>query len=291
MFRRSAIVSILLLLVPYPTWAQQLSLSKAAVKNPPASIEVVISRLSSGNESEVRSAITDLGRIRSRAAVVALCAFLKKGQPDSLADFALETLGKTASPDAVETLIVFTNHRRPAARLIAYQALAAARVQGVSAMVARALSDSDPKVRSAAATALGTLGAKEQLPRLFIALERGVSEAAVSIGQLGDAESARLFTSYINQMHLATALSGYQHFLERKDIDEKTKIEIVNALSEQPVPDVKRFLQTFLKNGGAKGRVALKKTIDTTIARIRVGPKAAPKSDSPARPAGQGGQK
>jgi HEAT repeat protein len=263
------IFSLVLLIEPGPGSAQKALPQGVGAKTSPAAIESAISRLSAVDEAVVRGAIADLGKNGTRAAIAALCEFLDRGQPDAIADYALETLGKTRSPDATETLVSFTSHRRPSARLIAYQALSATRAPGTVTIVAQALSDSDSAIRSAAAAALGSLGAKEQLPRLFLALERGVYEAAGVIGQLGDAKSARMFTGYINRVPFAVILSGYQRFLERKDIEEKVKLEIVQALGEVAVPEAKRFLQTFLRNGGARNRPALQKTVMTTIARIQ----------------------
>jgi HEAT repeat protein len=280
-----AILSLLFFIQPGPGSAQKPLSQVVGAKTPPAAVESVISRLSAGDEAEVRGAITDLGINRSRAAVLALCEFLREGQPDAITDYALETLGKNRSPDATETLVTFTSHRRPAARMIAYRALSSIRAPGASVIAAQALSDSDPAIRAEGAVALGSLGAKEQLPRLFLALERGVYEAAGVIGQMGDANSARMFTGYMNKVPFAVMLSGYQRFLERKDIEEKTKLEIVQALGEVAVPEAKRFLQAFLKNGGAKNRPALKIAVETTIARIQSRPK---RQVIPAAPTGSG---
>lgn len=283
-----AILSLVFFIEPAPGSAQRPLPRGDEAKTPPTAIGSVISRLSAVDEAEVRAAIADLGKNGTRTAIVALRDFLYNGQPDAITDYALETLGKTRSPEATETLVTFTNHRRTSARLIAYQALSATRTPGAVAIVAQALSDSDPAIRSAAAVALGSLGAKEQLPRLFLALERGVYDAAGVIGQLGDSKSARMFTEYINHVPLAVILSGYQRFLERKDIEEKVKLEIVQALGEVAVPEAKRFLQTFLKNGGARNRPALQKAVVTTIARIQSPPKNPVKPDA-SNSGGEGG--
>jgi hypothetical protein len=263
----------------------------SAALSPGRQVSTLVSRLYATDETEVRGAVAELGKRRDRAAIIALADFLRAGQADAVADYALEILGKTGSGLAYPTLLSFTFHRRASARLIAYRAIAANPQPGTVAIISGALSDSDASVRGAAAVILASLRARDQVPRLLLALDRGVPEAAASIGQLGNAESARNITKYINKYPLSILLNGYRHFLERTDIGEKTELEIVATLADLAVPEVKAFFQSFLEAGGAKGRPVLQKAIEVEIKRIKSGPATQLNRPTPTRANGQGAKK
>jgi HEAT repeat protein len=181
------------------------------------------------------------------AAALAVAKLLERGHTDAVTDRALETLGALGAPQGGRVLAQFTHHRRPAARARAFAALG--RVAGADAQlrqrVADGLRDSSPSVRGAAARALELLSAREATPTLLQALGRGVPEAAVTLGAIGEPSSLEAFTAYLGKQPLDVMLSGYDRWLSRPDLDEKAKLGIIARLEDVAGPAVLRFVSAL----------------------------------------------
>lgn len=211
-----------------------------------ADLDEIVARLRSDNPDEVREAIDLLSVIDRREVVPPIVALLRSGPSDAITDRALEALRGLADPASVDVLSEFARHRRVGARRRAYQALAAIQDRRVPTLLEQGLRDSDRSVRATCALALGNIGARGSIDVLFRAFERGVVEAAVAIGKLGDAASVERFTAHLGQQPLSVMLSGYEQYLRRDDIDERTKIAIVNRLGEVSGRSVREFLSQYL---------------------------------------------
>ncbi|MCS6798623.1 MAG: HEAT repeat domain-containing protein [Myxococcota bacterium] len=242
-----------------------------------AEIEAILPKLRSASPDEVREGIDLLSALDRPEVVPHLVETLRAGQPDAVTDRALEALGALAHPGAIEALTVFTHHRRPGARLRAYRALAAISDPRVPSLLERGLSDSDRSVRAAAAVALGDIGARGSLDVLFRAFERGVVEAAIAIGKLGDARAVERFGEHLGRRPLGVMLSGYGEFLRRTDLPEAVKLQIVARLTEVSGPMVRRFFEELLATLPERGG-RLRTEVETAIRRIPPGP--APSSAS-----------
>ena len=197
-----------------------------------------------------------------------LAVLLRSGQPDLVTDRALESLRGLAHSSSIEVLTEFTRHRRAGARRRAYQAIAAIDDDRVPALLEQGLRDSDRSVRSETALALGSVGATNSLETLFRAFERGVIEAAISIGKLGDENAIERFSEHLGRRPLAIMLSGYQEFLGRGDISNDAKATIVGRLGEVSTPMVRRFLVDYLASFSPRDRSELKTAVEETIQRI-----------------------
>lgn len=211
-----------------------------------ADLDEIVPRLRSTNPDEVREAIDLLSVIDRREVIPPLAELLRSGQPDAITDRALEALRGLADPASIDVLTEFTRHRRAGARRRAYAALAAIEDRRVATVLEQGLRDSDRSVRAACALALGTIGARGSLDTLFVAFERGVVEAAVAIGKLGNDGSVERFTGHLGQQPLSVMLSGYEQYLRRNDISDQTKIAIVNRLGEVSGRAVREFLTQYL---------------------------------------------
>lgn len=239
-----------------------------------ADLATIVPKLESARQDEVREAI-DLLTVIDRPEVVApLSQLLRSGQPDAITDRALEALGALGQASAVDVLVEFTHHRREAARRRAYQALAAIRDPRIPRLLEQGLRDSDRNVRGAAALALGQIGARGSVDTLFIAFDRGVIEAAISIGKLGDKAAVQKFSESVGRRPLSVMLSGFEQFVRRRDLDDEVKLEIVQRLGEVSGPLVKTFLREYLGTFSERDRSALKQAIEETIRRIPDGPAA-----------------
>lgn len=248
-------------------------------------LDAIVAKLQSANPDEVREAIDLLSVIDRPEVVPPLADLLRAGQPDPITDRALEALRGLAAPAAIDVLTEFTHHRRVAARRRAYQALAAIDDPRVPGLLERGLRDSDRSVRGAAALALGEIGARQSLEILFRAFERGVVEAAIAIGKLGDAAAIERYSEALGREPLGVMLSGYREFLGRSDIPLASKKAIIERLGEVAGVMVRRFLGEYLDTLPERTRNRqireLKELLQETISRIpeeaagtRVGPGA-----------------
>ena len=173
-----------------------------------------------------------------------------------------------AHPSAIGILVEFTHHRRVGARRRAFMALSAIEDPRVPRLLQQGLRDSDRTVRAAVATALGNIGARGSVEVLFLAFERGIVEAAPSIGKLGDAASVDRFSQHLGRTPLSVMLSGYNQYLRREDIEERTKIDIINRLGEVSGREVRRFLQRYLDTFNRRDRSRLHTVVRDTLRRI-----------------------
>ena len=250
-------------------------------------LQQIVPRLHSANPDEVREAIDLLSVIDRREVIPPLAELLRSGQSDAITDRALEALRGLADPSAVDVLVEFSRHRRAAARRRAYHALSAIRDPRVPALLEQGLRDSDRTVRAQCATALGAIGANGSVDVLFRAFDRGVVEAAASLGKLGDGASVSRFTAHLGQQPLSVMLSGYEQYLRRSDIDEATKVQIVTRLGEVSGRAVREFLAQYLaqmpaapaarrpaprrpSGETAEERRSLREVVEDTIRRIPV---------------------
>ncbi len=235
-------------------------------------LDEIVPKLRSANPDEVREAIDLLSVIDRPEVVPPLADLLRAGQPDAITDRALEALRGLAAPSSIEVLTEFTHHRRVAARRRAYQALAAIDDRRVPTLLERGLRDSDRSVRGAAALALGEIGARQSLDILFRAFERGVVEAAIAIGKLGDAAAIERYGEFLGREPLGVMLSGYREFLRRNNVPHASKKAIVERLGEVAGVMVRRFLGEYLDTLPERTRNSevreLKQLLQETIARI-----------------------
>lgn len=242
----------------------------------PRRVRALVADLDVTDAERVHGAIEALAASRHAYAVDALAAFLRRGQPDALADHALAALGEMRLPRALGVLAEFARHRRPEARRQAYRSIARVDDPAASDVVARGLRDSDAGVRGVCAEALGERHSVESLDLLFLALDRGVPEAAAAIGRIGDARSVARLQQELGRQPIAVVLSGEEAFLRREDLDETVKLEIVGRLGEVAVPAVKAFLEGMLATLDLRRLPRLRVALADTARRIAVAPNAVP---------------
>lgn len=236
----------------------------------PKRLRALSADLDAPDPPRVQAAIEALAASRHRYAVDALAAFLRRGQPDALADHALAALGMTGLPGALGVLAEFTHHRRAQVRRQAYRSIARIQDPAANDVLARGLRDSDAGVRGICATALGERRAVDALDLLFLALDRGVPEAAGAIGRVGDARSVVRFHDTIGRLPISVLLSGEEAFLRRADLDEAVKLDIVARLGEVAVPAVKTFLEGLLATLDLRDLPRLRSALAETAQRISV---------------------
>jgi hypothetical protein len=215
-----------------------------------AALDAAIAGLSAPDLPSVLDSIAKLAEFADARAVQPLIEVLRRGPPDDVTHSAIQALGAISDPSSVDVLIEYMRHRRARVRRLAVQSIAQITAPSVAAKVnealRQALRDSNDRVRGAAAIALGEHGDRGAMDVLFLAFERNVPEAAVSIGKMGGAAEAERLGGFLGQRQLSEILPGFDEFLRRSDFSEEAKITIVHQLEGIAGPDVKRFLTNFL---------------------------------------------
>jgi len=211
-------------------------------------------KLQSPNPTEVLNGVMVLGGSKSPKAVEPLITLLKNGPRDDITNAVIDALGALGDPTSLDILISYLNHRRSDIRQRVILAISEMKDQRIDAALENALRDSDAGVRNNAARAIGNRGQKQSIPILFKAFERGVTDAAVAIGQMGDADSARRLATFLGPRNLMDVLPGFDEFLRRNDFPEQGKLEILDHLLELAGPEVKRFLITFVAAFGEEDK-------------------------------------
>lgn len=246
-------------------WPQPLS---AAPNSRGMALSALQAELRSQDPARVNAAIDELARRGSEHTLAALEKLVLAGQPDATLQRVLEALASSPSPHALPLLVRLTRHRRADARRLSYRAIAEVSDRQVPVLLGGGLRDSDARVRGVCATALGELGARDQLPLLFRALARGVPEAAPAIGKLGDARAVERFHEHLQRLPIDVMLTGYERFLERNELAEEVKLEIVARLGEVASPSVKHFLEELLGRRDWKPGDRLRHAVSETARRI-----------------------
>lgn len=207
-----------------------------------------IRMLDAESADEVRLGIEALGTIGSARVVAPLMARIRRGLPADLLDLALETLGVVGQREAGPVLFQLLTHRREAVRLSAVDAIVSCKPRGAERALATALSDSDPRVRAAAALGLGQLGARGSIDDLFHAFERGVLESATAIGQLADAAGADRLLDHLGRVPFDAIAPAVNELLARDDVADRVKLEIVGRLAELATPEVRQYFQELVES-------------------------------------------
>jgi hypothetical protein len=250
-------------------------------------IPELAARLDSTNTDEVREAIAMLTIVDDDRVIPHLTRLLRSGRQDVVVDDALGALRGLARPSSLDVLAEFTHHRRARARRRAYQAIAAIEDPQVRPLLEQGLRDSERNIRAACARTLGRIEARESVPVLFLAFERGVVEAAIPIGKMGDASTVERFGQHLGDMPLSVMLSGYRHYLSRRDIPQQVKVQIIEQLEEISGPMIRSFFQRYLDtlpSSGRRSRSPVRTAVVTALRRIQAAAEeaaAAAQGDTP----------
>lgn len=213
----------------------------------PLTLREATALLQSANGDEVLQGIDALTRIGTPDVVAPIVELVHRGVSDELLETVVTKLGIIGQPSAIDELAALLRHRRATVRRAAVEALGQIRDARTRALVESGLRDSDSTVRGTAATALGTMGARASVELLQRAFERSVPEAAEAIGRLGDPAAATRLLEAVGRSQLSVLLPGFRRFLDRRDISDPVKLNIVEQLvSRSPTVQVKRFLQDWL---------------------------------------------
>jgi HEAT repeat protein len=237
-----------------------------------ADIKDAIFKLKSPNPEEVMYSVQLLAASGSKDAVGPLTDLLRSGPRNDITNGIIQALGSIGEPGSVPILIEYMGHRRSDARVAAIYALENYKDGRVTASFEQALRDSDSQVRATAALALGKRGSRSSVPVLFQAFDRGVYDAAISIGQLGAPGDASRLAQYLGKADVKVLLPGFDEFVRREDFPNEAKLQILAQLFELAGPDVKRFAMAYKASfppGADEDKNELYKMVNRMVRQIQ----------------------
>jgi hypothetical protein len=223
--------------------------------------------LESGDEARALSALDEIELAGERRAAPLVEALLNRGANSKLLLRAIGVAGALGAPSSSSALAPYVKHRAADVRRAAAQSLA--RTKGSSAVSALrdALRGSDPALRGTAAQGLGTLGAKEAVPDLFVVLPKEVPEAASAIGLLCSAEQCTRFVALLGKLPFDVMESGFLPLLLRTDADasDSAKLKLIEQLRRMATQKSSALLSTALASYPANGNPKIRTAIDAAL--------------------------
>ncbi len=248
--------------------------ARARGAKPPApaiDVEAACEKLRGADASGVVEALRALKAAGPSAAEAAAHVerLLARGATADVTKAAFEALSAIGAPTSSAAVRPYVQSRVGELRVAALRALAATKGPEAIAALREGLRAADPKVRSYAAAGLGAIGADEALPDLFLALDRGVAEAAAAIGQTCGPDACRKLAAKIGTIAFDLARTGLDPILLRTPpLPDDVLIPIVGRVRELGTPEAGRYLVDVAAQWPASGSKKVKQAIDAAIASI-----------------------
>jgi hypothetical protein len=175
----------------------------------------------------------------------------------------------SASSSSSAALRPYLRHRSPELRRAAVRNLLKTKGPDAIAGFREGLRSEDGMVRGFSASGLGALGAKEATADLFLALDRGVVEAAGGAGQLCTGADCQKLTRYLGKLPFEVVTSGLDAVLFRTPpLDEALLLDVVTAIRELATPEAGKYLADVASRWPATGSPKVKKALDQAVAMI-----------------------
>ena len=249
--------------------AQPAKAAPAAPKTTKIDVGPAVQKLKSGSEEQIRAALDELriAATGASAAAPAVADVLTRGLNEPLAQQAIDTLGDLEASEGSVILALYANHRALTLRRAAVKALTRTKGAPAAVTLRHALGDADPVVRGTAAVGLGALKAKDTVPDLFLALDHKVNEAAVSVGQLCNADQCDQLAQKIGKLPFDVVTSGLDQILFRPatEVADDTKIKVIGRLRELGTGEANRFLSDVDKRLAKDTSPRVKQAIEQAV--------------------------
>ena len=201
-----------------------------------------------------------------RAFVGAIVTRLKSGLPRELVKKGLDTLGDLEDAGGAEAGEMYLEHRDSEVRVAAVRCLGGSKGAQATKALRAALADPDPKVHSLAATVLGGTRSPDAVPELIVALDKGVNEAAVSIGQLCDGKTTcDALLDRMKSKPFDVISSGLAQELARKDVGDDAKKKVITQVRELASAKAREFLVEVKAAWPKDGSKAVLDTLEKAI--------------------------
>jgi len=223
--------------------------------------------LESGDEARTLAALDEIESTADRRAAPLLEALLSRGASSKLLLRAIAVTGALGAPSSSAALAPYVKHRAADVRRAAAQSLARTKGSLAISALREALRGSDAALRGTAAEGLGTLGAKEAVPDLFVVLPKQVPEAAGAIGVLCRADECKRFVGLLGKLPFDVMESGFLPLLLRIDADapDAAKLQLIEQLRRMATPKASALLATALASYPEKGNPQIRAAIDAAL--------------------------
>jgi len=197
-------------------------------------IKTAAEALSGSDATAAAAAATMLGEVRNPSATAVLVDALALGLAPSVGVAALTALGARGDKAAVPTLTYYASVRSKTLRGVAVRAAAALSGPGDDLVLA-ALDDPTKEVRAVAAELCATRKLTRAAKPLITLLVEGEMPAALALGALADAETARAVAETVGQAPAEAVAEALGTMLLRADFGPDTlRVEVVRALAKVP---------------------------------------------------------
>lgn len=218
--------------------------------------------LQATDEATLVEALTEASRHPAawREQVSAIERLVTRGAPLAVTRAAIAALGAIGRPSSSGALRPYLRHRDPELHEAAARALA--RTGGAVAVEAlrEGLRSPFSAVRGLSASGLGELGAASAVPELFLALDKGVAEAATAIGALCSPAECSQLIDKLGARTLPVIVGGLDAvFFRARPLKDDALVAMIAQLRALGALDVDRYLASVGERwrGSARVRLAL----------------------------------
>lgn len=243
--------------------------TKATEKGKPpavsqADLDAMKKRLG-GTEAEAIQALQDIAKSEQAEMAPLVSDLLGRGGSEKVIAEALVTASKLKVESSSAAVAPYVAHRSEEIRRQACRTLLKTKGPRAVAALKQALRSPDPVVRGTAATGLGALGARDTLPDLFLAFDRGVTEAGAAIGQLCKPDECEKFAERTGRVPFDVMSSGFDQILFRpsSEIPDDTKLALVGRMREIGTAEVAKYLADVSERWPKDWSKKLKQVIDS----------------------------
>lgn len=238
--------------------------ARAAETQSELDVEALEKEIESGDEGRILAALEKVAKSKDPAGAPVVLAVLRRGATPAVLQAAFKAAAKIKAESTSAAIAPYVRHRTPDVRRGAVGALLGTGGPAATEALTRALRSRDAVVRGMAATGLGTLGAHDSLDDLFKAFDRGVAEAAASIGLLCRGAECERFVALSGKKPFDVMVSGYDQILFRpaKEVPDDQKLELVGKLRELGTAEVGKYLSDVADRWPKEWSAEVKKVIE-----------------------------
>lgn len=223
--------------------------------------------LSSGDPTQIEQGLLKLQTEHHKAYAALVEKVLTRGGNELVVRSALLQARRFASETSSVVVAPYLSHRLSVIRREAVLTLAATKGPAAVAALKLALRGSDARLREACATALGELADPTAVPDLLVALDRGITAAALSIGKLCGDDACDKLVGRLGKVPFEAMSEGLVEAIVRSDgrVSADTKVSLIASVANLRTPEAKASLRGALSRFPEKGDAKVKSALNSAI--------------------------
>ncbi|EYF04048.1 Hypothetical protein CAP_4922 [Chondromyces apiculatus DSM 436] len=238
---------------------------------PAAEVAALQQRIQGRDAEDIQAALATVRSAGPTAAALApaIEQLLRRGATLPLLRAAMKTLGALAQTSSSAALAPYVRHRVEELRHEAARAIVTTGGPDAVAALREALHAGDATLRGLAATGLGAMNARDALPDLFEALDRGVPQAASAIGLVCDPAACQKLLGKLGTISFDVMASGLEALLLRSPpLPEAVQLEVVQRVRNLATPDARRLLLDVGSHFPADGQARVRAAVEAATAAM-----------------------